>query len=306
MEAFVGDAAPDAYEKLIDRLLASPAFGERWARHWLDVARFAESHGFEHDYDRPNAYPYRDFVIEALNRDLPFDDFVRWQVAGDELAPEEPLAWFATGFLGAGVHATQITANQVEKERYDELDDMLATTGTAMLGLTFGCARCHDHKFDPIPQRDYYRMLSTFTTTVRSDYELDLDMQFFLRLADLGPQPPAQPGPFAAQWGHVGAVLEALVLEPLPQERGVRLAALVDVPIGTDPNDVIGETRAQFVPVVAAQRLEIPRHRLRLGTHEIARSSRARSRSGSRSGGWRRRPEHSLVHRPRGRRPPGG
>jgi mono/diheme cytochrome c family protein len=175
VRAFEEDPAPDAYEKLVDRLLDSPHFGERWARHWLDLARFAESHGFEHDYDRPTAYHYRDFVIQALNEDLPFDTFVKWQLAGDELAPDNPLALKGTGFLAAGVHSTQITQNEVERHRYDELDDMLATTGTAFLGLTVGCARCHDHKFDPIPQRDYYRMLSAFTTTVRSEIDLHLD-----------------------------------------------------------------------------------------------------------------------------------
>ncbi|HEY8505059.1 MAG TPA: PSD1 and planctomycete cytochrome C domain-containing protein, partial [Gemmataceae bacterium] len=174
-DAFLNDGSPRAYERLVDRLLKSPHFGERWARHWLDLARFAESHGFEHDYDRPYAYHYRDFVIEAFNRDLPFDTFVKWQLAGDEFAPEDPLALKATGFLAAGVHSTQITKNEVEKHRYDELDDMLATTGTAMLGLSLGCARCHDHKYDPIPQADYYRMLATFTTTVRSEMEVDLD-----------------------------------------------------------------------------------------------------------------------------------
>jgi hypothetical protein len=175
VEAFVRDPSPRAYEALIDRLLASPHFGERWARHWLDLARFAESHGFEHDYDRPTAYPYRDFVIQALNRNLPYDTFVQWQVAGDELAPDDPLALTATGFLAAGVHSTQITISQVEKERYDELDDIVRTTGTAFLGLTVGCARCHDHKYDPIPTRDYYRLLSTFTTTVRTEVDVPVD-----------------------------------------------------------------------------------------------------------------------------------
>ena len=118
---------------------------------------FAESHGFEHDYDRPTAYHFRDFVIRRSTLILPFNTFVRWQLAGDELAPHDSLAMMATGFLAAGVHSTQITKNEVEKQRYDELDDMLATTGTAVLGLSVGCARCHDHKFDPIPQADYYR-----------------------------------------------------------------------------------------------------------------------------------------------------
>ena len=175
VEAFLADEQPEAFVRLVDRLLASPHYGERWGRYWLDLARFAESHGFEHDYDRKTAYHFRDFVIRAFNEDLPFHTFVRWQLAGDELAPDNHLAMLATGFLAAGVHSTQITANQAEKERYDELDDMLSTTGTAMLGLTIGCARCHDHKFDPIPQRDYYRLLSTFTTTVRSELDLPID-----------------------------------------------------------------------------------------------------------------------------------
>ena len=175
MAAFEADPAADAWGRWVARLLASPAHGERWARHWLDVARFAESSGFEHDYDRPGAFHYRDFVIRAFNDDLPFDDFVRWQLAGDEFEGANPMAMMATGFLGAGVFPTQITANEVERTRYDAMDDMLSTTGTAFLGLTVGCARCHDHKFDPIPTRDYYRMLSTFTTTVRSEVDVDMD-----------------------------------------------------------------------------------------------------------------------------------
>jgi Protein of unknown function (DUF1549) len=181
IEAFVHDVSPHAYEDLIDRLLASPHYGERWGRHWLDHARFAESHGFEHDSDRPHAYHYRDFVIQALNEDLPYDRFVRWQLAGDELAPDNLLAWKATGFLAAGTHATQITANQAEKERYDELDDIARTIGASMLGLSIGCARCHDHKFDPIPSADYYRFLATFTKTVRSDYDVPADRPAYER-----------------------------------------------------------------------------------------------------------------------------
>ena len=175
VEAFVNDKSADAYEKVIDRLLASPHFGERWARHWLDAVRFAESHGFEQDYDRPFAYHFRDFVIRAFNEDLPYTKFIGWQLAGDEFEPDNPMAMMATGFLGAGVFPTQITANEVERTRYDALDDMAATTGTAMLGMTIGCARCHDHKFDPIPAKDYYRFAATFTTTVRSEVELNMN-----------------------------------------------------------------------------------------------------------------------------------
>jgi mono/diheme cytochrome c family protein len=169
----------DSYEVVIDRLLDSPHYGERWGRHWLDAARFAESHGFEQDYDRPHAYHFRDFAIEALNQDMPYDQFVRWQLAGDEFEPENSLALKATGFLGAGVFPTQITANEVERTRYDALDDMAATMGSAMLGLSIGCARCHDHKFDPIPQADYYRLVSTFTTTIRSNLDVNLEPQAY-------------------------------------------------------------------------------------------------------------------------------
>ncbi len=195
VEKFVSDAAPNAFEKVVDELLANPHYGERWGRHWLDLARYAESHGYEQDYDRPNAYHYRDYVIRALNADQPYDEFLRWQIAGDEFAPEKPEAWKATGFLAAGTHATQITANQAEKERYDELDDLAATIGNAVLGLSVGCARCHDHKFDPIPASDYYRFISTFTTTVRSDYDIILN--------------PNEYGPAKAKWDREHAPLDA-------------------------------------------------------------------------------------------------
>ena len=171
VDAFVNDTSAGAWEGLIDRLLESPRYGERWARHWMDIARFAESYGFESDYDRPYAYRYRDFLIKALNQDMPYDQFVRWQLAGDELAPDSPLALAATGFLGAGAFPTQITEAEFETARYDELDDMIGTMGAAMLGLTVGCARCHDHKYDPIPTRDYYRLASVFGRTIRSEID---------------------------------------------------------------------------------------------------------------------------------------
>lgn len=174
VEAFAANASPTAYGDLIDKLLNSEHYGERWARHWLDIARFAESHGYEQDYDRPFAYYYRDFLIKAFNADMPFDQFVQWQLAGDELSPDDPLALMATGFMGAGVFPTQLTEDEFESARYDELDDMVATTGVAFLGLSVGCARCHDHKFDPIPTKDYYQLLSTFRTAIRSEIEMDL------------------------------------------------------------------------------------------------------------------------------------
>ena len=178
------DNRPTALKDYAKELLTTVAYGERWGRHWLDVARFAESHGYEQDYDRPHAWPYRDWVIRSIQNDLPYDKFVAWQIAGDELSPGDTDAFLATGFLGAGVHATQITKNQVEKERYDELDDIVRTIGAGMLGLSINCARCHDHKYDPVPMVDYYRLLSTFTKTVRSDQDLPIaDPQFSQKLA---------------------------------------------------------------------------------------------------------------------------
>ncbi len=171
LEAFVNHGNPS---ELIDKLLASPRYGERWARHWLDVARYADSNGQESDHDRPNAYRFRDFVIRALNDDMPFDQFVRWQLAGDELSPDDPLAIAATGFIVAGVSTIIDVPMEEEKLRLraDELDDMVSTTGQALLGLTFACARCHDHKYDPIPTRDYYSLMRVFNAGDRTDVPL--------------------------------------------------------------------------------------------------------------------------------------
>jgi len=162
--AFEADHSPEAYAALVEQLLASPQYGERWGRHWLDVARYADSDGYEFDLERPNAYHYRDFVIRAFNEDLPYDKFVKWQLAGDEIEPGNTMALAATGFCTSG---PTIDNQQLELNRYDEWDDMLATTSVAFLGMTVSCARCHDHKYDAIPTRDYYRMLSAFTTTKR-------------------------------------------------------------------------------------------------------------------------------------------
>jgi mono/diheme cytochrome c family protein len=157
--AFEKDPDPDAYPKLVDRLLASPRYGERWARHWLDVVRFAESHGFETNLPRPNAWPYRDWVIRAFNDDLPYDRFVLAQIAGDSLGSDE-----ATGFLVGGPWDQVKSPDPVltAQQRADELHDLVATTGSAFLGLTVGCARCHNHKFDPILQTDYAALTACF------------------------------------------------------------------------------------------------------------------------------------------------
>ncbi len=162
IDAFVRDTAPDAYEKLVDRLLASPHYGERWGRHWLDLARFAESDGFEHDAARPNAWRYRDYVVRAFNADKPYDRFVREQIAGDELFPGDPDALTATAFNLLGPDMVD-SADQVQRRR-NTLNDMTDTTALAFIGLTMGCARCHDHKFEPISQRDYYSLQAFFAS----------------------------------------------------------------------------------------------------------------------------------------------
>ncbi|HEV7403970.1 MAG TPA: PSD1 and planctomycete cytochrome C domain-containing protein [Chthoniobacteraceae bacterium] len=173
LEEFLRDEAPDAFAKLVDRLLASPRYGERWGRHWLDVVRFAESNGYEFDGFRPGAYHYRDWVIRAFNDDLPYRDFVRWQLAGDKLAPGTLDGAAATGFLVAGPYPGQITAKTEERIRYDQLDDMLSTIGSSMLGLTVECVRCHEHKFDPIPHPDYYALAATLAQTTNGTELLD-------------------------------------------------------------------------------------------------------------------------------------
>jgi hypothetical protein len=157
---FAADASPDAYEKLVDRLLASPAYGERYAQHWLDLARFAETDGFEHDLLRPNAWRYRDWVIDALNRDMPYDEFVRVQLAGDELYPGDPQAAVATGFLLCGPDMPDI--NLQEERRHVVMNEMAATVGSVFLAMQFGCAQCHDHKYDPIRIHDFYRLRAFF------------------------------------------------------------------------------------------------------------------------------------------------
>ncbi|HEV3165070.1 MAG TPA: DUF1549 and DUF1553 domain-containing protein [Isosphaeraceae bacterium] len=171
VDAFVADTRPDAYERLVDRLLDSPQYGERWGRFWLDLARYAESDGFKSDKTRPDAWRYRDWVIQALNQDMPYDRFVRLQLAGDETEPGDAQAFLATAF---NRHWPFEDNNKVVGlNRQLMLEDMTDTTSAVFLGLTIGCARCHDHKYDPISQKDYYRFQALFAaTTPRDDYPL--------------------------------------------------------------------------------------------------------------------------------------
>ena len=175
VESFVKDDAPEAYAKLVDRLLASPAYGERWGRHWLDVARFGESNGYEQNHLRSNAWPYRDWVIRSFNEDKPFKRMILEQLAGDQLAPDDRHTQAATGFLVAGPHDTVGIKNPAgeAQKRANHLDDMIMGTASAFLGLTVHCARCHDHKFDPISNEDYYRMQSAFAGVWHGDRTWD-------------------------------------------------------------------------------------------------------------------------------------
>ena len=160
IDAFLADTSADAYEKVVDQLLASPRYGERWGRHWLDLVRFADTNSFERDGVKPNAWRFREYVIRSFNVDKPYDRFLREQLAGDELPEVSDDTLTATGYYRLGLWDDE-PADPLQA-RYDELDDIVATTGQVFLGLTINCARCHDHKLDPIPQADYYQMVSFF------------------------------------------------------------------------------------------------------------------------------------------------
>lgn len=181
VDAFMADKSSDAYEKLVDRLLASPRYGERWARHWLDVIHYGDSHGYDKDKPRLNAWPYRDYVIRALNEDKPYARFVREQLAGDVLYPDDSEAFAATGFIAAGpwdfVGHQELREGTSDKDmtRVLDRDDMVATTISTFTSMTAHCARCHDHKFDPIPQQDYYNLQSVFAGVDRADRPYDDD-----------------------------------------------------------------------------------------------------------------------------------
>ncbi len=192
VETFLQEYETDptgAYDRLIDQLLSNEHYGERWARHWLDISRFAESNGYAFDLDRPNAWHYRDFVIRALNSDMPYNEFVRLQIAGDLLtnlevqtADEARVAVntvAATGLLVAGTFTSQQTQKERERSRYEQLDDIVSTLGTSMLGLTVGCSRCHSHKFDPLPQHDYYRLASCFAEVGFADTGINMQPEEF-------------------------------------------------------------------------------------------------------------------------------
>jgi mono/diheme cytochrome c family protein len=161
VEFFVNDKSPDAFEKVVDRLLQSPQYGERWGRHWLDIVRFAETNSYERDGTKPFAWRYRDYVIRSFNEDKPYSQFVKEQLAGDEFEQRTPDSIIATGYYRLGIWDDEPVSQK--QALYDDLDDIILTTSQTFLGLTMNCARCHDHKIDPIPQKDYYRFLSFFS-----------------------------------------------------------------------------------------------------------------------------------------------
>ena len=181
INAFLSDQSPDAYEKLVDRLLASPCYGERWARHWMDVAHFAETHGHDQDAVRENAWPYRDYLIHSFNADKPYARFIQEQIAGDVLFPDDTTAITALGFLAAGPwdesSQKDIRDDTVDKKQaqYLDRDDMITTVFATVASTSIHCARCHDHKFDPIPQKEYYGLQAVFAGVERANRSYDAD-----------------------------------------------------------------------------------------------------------------------------------
>ncbi|HEX3152148.1 MAG TPA: PSD1 and planctomycete cytochrome C domain-containing protein [Gemmataceae bacterium] len=183
VDAFVNDKSDRAYETLVDNLLASPHYGEKWGRHWLDVVRYAETNGYERDNPKPFVWKYRDYVIRSFNADKPYDQFIREQLAGDEMPGFNPDAIIATGYFRLGLWDDE-PADPLQA-MYDEYDDMVATTAQAFLGMTMNCARCHDHKIDPIPQKDYYSMVAFFRDIRR--YSDDRNVRSAANITDITP-----------------------------------------------------------------------------------------------------------------------
>ena len=181
VDRFVNDEREEAYEELVDELLESPRYGERWARHWLDVVHFGETHGYDKDKPRENAWPYRDYVIRSLNEDKPYARFVKEQLAGDVLWPSSEDGIVATGFLAAGpwdlIGHEEVSEDKIDGKvaRHLDRDDMVAATMNTFCSLTVQCAQCHNHKADPVTMEDYYSLQAVFAALDRADREYDLD-----------------------------------------------------------------------------------------------------------------------------------
>jgi hypothetical protein len=232
LDAFLADDAPGAYERVVERLLSSPRHGERWARHWLDVAHYGDTHGYDKDKRRPNAWPYRDWVVRALNDDMPYGAFVEQQLAGDVLAPDAAEGVIATGFIVAGpwdfVGHVELREGTLDKEIAQNLDrdDMVTNAMTSFASTTAHCARCHDHKFDPIPQADYYALQAVFAGVERAERPIDLDPATARRRRELARTIEAGAAERAALRARVAAI-------PLP-ESDARLAR-IEAQLAPDP-----------------------------------------------------------------------
>jgi hypothetical protein len=242
VEAFVADTDPLAYEKLVDRLLASPHYGERWARHWLDVVHYGETHGYDKDKPRPHAWPYRDYLIRAFNEDRPYGQFVEEQLAGDALEADSRDGTEATGFLAAGpwdfIGHAEVPETKIDGQiaRNLDRDDMVTTTLNTFCSLTAQCARCHDHKFDPVTQEHYYSLQAVFAAIDRSDRKYDVDSaiarrrnELEARVRRLEPQPPIREGSPSVVPAGVVAERSALfaALAALPQQNVVYCGMIV-------------------------------------------------------------------------------
>jgi hypothetical protein len=226
VQQFVNATSEDAWPKLVDQYLQSPHYGERWARHWLDIVRFGESNGFEYDEPRDNFWHYRDWVIQALNQDLPYDQFVRLQLAGDVLHPQDRHAVAASGFLVAGPHNTTLPANDAMRKSMaqDELEELAGTVGQTFLGLTVNCARCHDHKFDPISQKDYYSFAAAFMGVTHGERKVHVPLTDSQRqrLAAIDDEIPMA--------GEKRSALEEPARSTILSERGIDNRSRVTVP----------------------------------------------------------------------------
>ncbi len=262
VKAFVADKSPEAYEKLIDRLLASPHYGERWGRHWLDVIRFGESTGYEQNFLRDQAWPFRDYVIRSLNQDKPFNRMILEQLAGDQIAPGDPDIEVATGFLVAGTHDAVLSkiAEVRLQQRADDLDDMVLATSSSFLGLTVHCARCHDHKFDPIQQADYYRLQAIFAGVQHGERELATREEKERR--------QAQEKPILEQLEQVKQRIAALKArgQPLVEQRREELAKQYRPPVDVKGNE---ETFPPVSTRFARMRILATTHNQEPGLDEI-------------------------------------
>lgn len=229
IESFLADTSTDAYEQLVDRMLASPRYGERWARHWLDVVHYGDTHGYDKDKRRPNAWPYRDYVIESLNEDKPYGQFAREQIAGDVLSPTDPKAVIATGFIASGpwdfVGHVELREGTTDKKitRLLDRDDMVMNTMTTFASMTVHCARCHNHKFDPVSQQEYYGLQAVFAGVDRADRPVDPDPAVFARRVAL----TNEKRDLESKFREIDAVYSA-VSSPMLDEIDSKLAAARD------------------------------------------------------------------------------